>query len=64
MMFQTAKMPSLISTCEELYDTQDLYAVLGVDKKANAAQIKKAYHKVSTVCLRSSDPIYIVVNIE
>jgi len=42
-------MPSLITTCEELYDTQDLYAVLGVDKKANAAQIKKAYHKKSLV---------------
>lgn len=37
----------LLSTCEELYGSRDLYAVLGVDRAATAGQIKKAYHKVS-----------------
>jgi len=37
----------LLDTCEELFQTKDLYQVLGIQKSANASQIKKAYHKVS-----------------
>jgi len=40
-------MPSLVSICEELFATKDLYQVLGLDKQANESQIKKAYHKLS-----------------
>jgi len=40
-------MPGLVETCKELFDTENLYEVLGIDKTANASQIKKAYHKVS-----------------
>jgi len=40
-------MPSLLSSCEELFGTKDLYQVLGLVKEANSQQIKKAYHKVS-----------------
>ena len=39
-------MPGLLDTCEELFQTKDLYQVLGIEKSANASQIKKAYHKV------------------
>ena len=40
-------MPGIISTCEELFGSKDLYEVLGVEKSASAGQIKKAYHRVS-----------------
>ena len=40
-------MPGLIETVEELFKTKDLYEVLGVEKDADAAQIKKAYYKTS-----------------
>lgn len=40
-------MPGLLETCDELFETKDLYVVLGIDKTANSGQIKKAYHKVS-----------------
>ena len=39
-------MPSLISICEELFATKDLYQALDLEKNANQSQIKKAYHKV------------------
>lgn len=39
-------MPGLLETCDELFETKDLYVVLGIDKTANSGQIKKAYHKV------------------
>ena len=41
-------MPSLLASCEELFNSKDLYEVLGAEKTANSAQIKKAYHKVKT----------------
>ena len=37
----------IITTCEELFGTRDLYEVLGLEKTASAGQIKKAYHKIS-----------------
>ena len=37
----------IITTCEELFGTSDLYQVLGVEKTASEGQIKKAYHKIS-----------------
>jgi len=40
-------MPSLLETCEDLFNTRDLYEVLNIEKTATSAQIKKAYHKIS-----------------
>jgi len=40
-------MPSLLSTCEELFKTNDLYRVLNTEKTASDKEIKKAYHKAS-----------------
>jgi len=40
-------MPGLVEACKDLFDTENLYEVLGIEKTANASQIKKAYHKVS-----------------
>jgi len=40
-------MPSLLETCEDLFNTRDLYEVLKIEKTATSAQIKKAYHKIS-----------------
>ena len=40
-------MPGLIEAVEQLFKTKDLYEVLGVEKDADAAQIKKAYYKMS-----------------
>ena len=37
----------IITTCEQLFGTSDLYQVLGVEKTASEGQIKKAYHKIS-----------------
>ena len=37
----------ILSTCEELFGSTDLYQVLGLEKSASAGQIKKAYHKAS-----------------
>jgi len=45
--YKRAKMPSLLASCEELFNSKDLYEVLGAEKTANSAQIKKAYHKAS-----------------
>ena len=44
---KNCEMPGLIETVEELFKTKDLYEVLGVEKDADAAQIKKAYYKTS-----------------
>jgi len=35
----------LLDRLEELFGTSDLYKVLGVEKKASASEIKRAYHK-------------------
>jgi len=40
-------MPSLLTTCEDLFGTDDLYKVLNIEKTAKAAEIKKAYHRAS-----------------
>ena len=44
-------MPGLTSTLEELFQTVDLYQILGLDKKDaksySSAKIKKSYHKKS-----------------
>ena len=40
-------MPGLLSSCEELFGSKDLYAVFGIEKTASPGQIKKAYHRVS-----------------
>ena len=40
-------MPGLLETIEELFDTKNLYEVLNIDKDADEAKIKKAYHKTS-----------------
>jgi len=37
----------LLSTCEELFGSANLYTVLGIEKDASAAAVKKAYHKLS-----------------
>ena len=37
----------ILTTCEELFGSKDLYQVLGIEKDASAGQIKKAYHKIS-----------------
>ena len=37
----------ILSTCENLFGSKDLYQVLGVEKTASSGQIKKAYHKIS-----------------
>ena len=44
---RSVSMPGLLETCDELFETKDLYVVLGIDKTANSGQIKKAYHKVN-----------------
>lgn len=40
-------MPGLLATLEELFDTKDLYQVLGIEKTADESKVKKAYHKTS-----------------
>ena len=37
----------ILTACEELFGSTDLYKVLGIEKTASAGQIKKAYHKLS-----------------
>lgn len=37
----------LLDDCQELFDTKNLYEVLGVDKDAKDADVKKAYRKSS-----------------
>ena len=37
----------LLETLQELFDTTDLYAVVGVEKAASQTEIKKGYYKVS-----------------
>jgi len=37
----------ILSTCEEIFRTKNLYEVLGIEKTASQGQIKKAYHKIS-----------------
>ena len=40
-------MPGLLETIEELFETKNLYEVLNLEKDADDAKIKKAYHKTS-----------------
>ncbi|WAR23742.1 DNJC9-like protein, partial [Mya arenaria] len=40
-------MPSLLESCRDEFGTDDLYKVLGVNKKAKEGEVKKGYHKVS-----------------
>jgi len=40
-------MPSLGESVEACYGTRDLYSVLGVEKSASPAQLRKAYHQAS-----------------
>eukprot|EP00095_Tigriopus_kingsejongensis_P000682 maker-scaffold340_size202118-snap-gene-1.26 protein:Tk00682 transcript:maker-scaffold340_size202118-snap-gene-1.26-mRNA-1 annotation:"dnaj homolog subfamily c member 9" len=42
-------MPGLVSTLSELFETKDLYAVLGVSRTASSAQLKQGYHRLSLV---------------
>ena len=37
----------ILTACEELFGSKDLYQILSVDKEASNGQIKKAYHKIS-----------------
>lgn len=39
----------LISDCNEVFGTQDLYHVLGLTKNASAANVKKGYRKLSLI---------------
>ncbi|KAG7171566.1 dnaJ homolog subfamily C member 9-like [Homarus americanus] len=40
-------MTGLLDSCEELFASQDLYKVLGVESNASDNELKKAYHRVS-----------------
>ena len=40
-------MPGLLETIENLFNTKNLYEVLNIDKDADEAKVKKAYHKTS-----------------
>ena len=40
-------MPSLKTHCVELFGKDDLYAVLGAEKSASAAELKKSYYRLS-----------------
>ena len=40
-------MPSLKTLCAELFGKDDLYAVLGAEKTASAAELKKSYYRLS-----------------
>ncbi len=46
LICERSKMPSLLDSLESLFETRDLYEVLGTKKEASEAQIRKAYHKV------------------
>lgn len=37
----------LIHRCEELFNTANLYDVLGINKDATAAEVRRSYYKVS-----------------
>ncbi|KAL8608037.1 hypothetical protein ACOMHN_023853 [Nucella lapillus] len=41
------KLPALLQSCEELFQTTDLYDVLGIRREATPQEVKKGYHKVS-----------------
>ncbi|XP_033732872.1 dnaJ homolog subfamily C member 9-like isoform X2 [Pecten maximus] len=40
-------MPGLLETCRECFGTEDLYKVIGVQKTANEAEVKRGYHRLS-----------------
>ncbi|XP_066300601.1 dnaJ homolog subfamily C member 9-like [Branchiostoma lanceolatum] len=40
-------MPGLLQTCEELFDTRDLYKVIGVENTASEKEVKKGYYRMS-----------------
>jgi len=40
-------MSGLLELCLQQFDTEDLYAVLGLKKDATESQLRKGYHKVS-----------------
>lgn len=42
-------MPGLLESVESLFQTRDLYKVLGVTSEATEAQLKKGYHRRSLV---------------
>eukprot|EP00039_Didymoeca_costata_P001226 m.50873 g.50873 ORF g.50873 m.50873 type:complete len:71 (+) comp10691_c0_seq1:148-360(+) len=37
----------LLESCENVFETTDLYKVLGINKDATTSQIRKAYHKLA-----------------
>ncbi|KAK7092638.1 hypothetical protein V1264_008354 [Littorina saxatilis] len=41
------KRPALLEACQELFDTTDLYEVIGVRREATPQEVKKGYHKRS-----------------
>ncbi|ELT97572.1 hypothetical protein CAPTEDRAFT_226031 [Capitella teleta] len=40
-------MPGLLEECRYLFDNDDIYSILSVDKSASDKQIQKGYHKLS-----------------
>ncbi|XP_069836611.1 dnaJ homolog subfamily C member 9 [Dendropsophus ebraccatus] len=40
-------MPGLLESCEQHFNTSDLYTVLGVRRTAGEAEIRRGYHKTS-----------------
>lgn len=42
-------MPSLIKEIRKLFETEDLYEVLGIQRSATKSEVKKAYYKLSLV---------------
>ncbi|XP_076437188.1 dnaJ homolog subfamily C member 9-like [Babylonia areolata] len=44
---QKEKLPALLKSCEELFETTNLYEVLGIRRQATPQEVKKGYHKVS-----------------
>ncbi|XP_061183153.1 dnaJ homolog subfamily C member 9-like [Saccostrea echinata] len=40
-------MPSLLESCQELFGTDNLYEILGIEKDSSNKDVKKGYHKVS-----------------
>ncbi|XP_060068077.1 dnaJ homolog subfamily C member 9-like [Ylistrum balloti] len=40
-------MPGLLESCRNCFGTDDLYKVIGVQKTATAAEVKRGYHRLS-----------------